>query len=106
MGKILFQFKIFILLFFSRNPNPSSDLSLPSWPVATSVPFDYLIIGNENGLYENVRLHRVAKGLHVDRANFWQKLKEDHQLSRWSGGGILKASIVLLFLLSSLIFAL
>lgn len=36
----------------------------------------------------------------MDRANFWSKLREDHQLSRWNGGEILKVSTILFVLLS------
>jgi hypothetical protein len=77
-----------------------------SWPVATSVPFNFLIIGNENGINENEKWWRVAKGLHEDRANFWMKLREDHDnLNRWNGGGILKISTVLMIFVSFIIFA-
>lgn len=64
-----------------------------------------MVIGNENGLYENVRWHRVASGLYEDRADFWIKLREDHQLSRWNGSETLKLSIIMFVSLLMLCFA-
>lgn len=99
---IKLNFKSF---FFSRNPISShNNDSIPSWPAATEYPFDYMVIGNENGRYENVRLFRVDKGLFEDRANFWMKLREDHQLSRWNGSEKLKAPIIMLLTLFALLF--
>jgi hypothetical protein len=58
-----------------------------------------MVIGNENGVYENARWSRVARGLNVDRANFWIQLRENYGLSRWNGAKALKLSLIMFILL-------
>lgn len=80
--------------FSFRHPHPTATTTIPKWPIATSVPFEFMQIGNENGKSSN--LFKINKGLYEDRANFWMKVREDYKLSRWNGGNLLKIPTILI----------
>lgn len=55
--------------------------NVPQWPIATTLPFDYMQIGNENG--NSDKLFEVKNNLFEARAEFWMNLRQKYQLNRW-----------------------
>lgn len=61
-------------VFFS-NPTPE-DSDMIEWTPANTFPLDYLRIGNENGMKND--LLAMEKDLFAERAEFWRNLKVHH----------------------------